>query len=102
MILSGGQNIYPVDLESVMIQHPAVSEVAIIGVPHEIWGETPQALVVLKPGFDPSVSDEILAFANQRLGKRQRISSITVREDLPRNPNGKILKRLLRAEFRKG
>jgi acyl-CoA synthetase (AMP-forming)/AMP-acid ligase II len=99
MILSGGQNIYPVDLEAVVILHPAVSEVAVIGVPHETWGETPLALIVLKPGHDARAADDVLEFANARLGKRQRLLGVQVRTDLPRNPNGKVLKRVLRADF---
>lgn len=99
MILSGGQNIYPADIEAVAVEHPAVSEVAVIGVPHEKWGETPLALVVLRSDAKADAAESILSWTNERVGKRQRISQVVTREDLPRNPNGKVLKRELRKEF---
>jgi acyl-CoA synthetase (AMP-forming)/AMP-acid ligase II len=99
MILSGAQNIYPTDIETVMVEHPLISEVAVIGIPHEKWGETPLALVVLKDGSDAETADTILSWTNERVGKRQRISAVEFREDLPRNPNGKILKREIRKEY---
>lgn len=101
MILSGGQNIYPVDLESILIEHPMISEVAVIGIPDETWGETPIAIVVPAPSVagQPDVAAEILAWANVHLGKRQRIKRVELLPDLPRNPNGKVLKRDLRETF---
>ncbi|MFK7733889.1 MAG: class I adenylate-forming enzyme family protein [Pseudomonadales bacterium] len=99
MILSGGQNIYPADIEAIAVEHPAVSEVAVIGVPHEKWGETPLALVVLQDGGESNAAENILSWINERVGKRQRLSSVVIRTDLPRNPNGKILKRELRKEY---
>jgi acyl-CoA synthetase (AMP-forming)/AMP-acid ligase II len=99
MIVSGGQNIYPVDIEAVMIGHPAVSEVAVIGVPDEKWGETPIGIVVPDQGSSPEQLADILAWTNARVGKRQRIARVEIREDMPRNPNGKILKRLLREAY---
>jgi len=98
MIISGGQNIYPVDIEAVLAEHPDVSEVAVIGVPDEKWGETPLALVVLGAGSEAK-SEDILEWTNERVGKRQRIRGVEVRSDLPRNPNGKVLKRELRKQF---
>lgn len=98
MIVSGGQNIYPVDIEAVMVTHPAVSEVAVIGIPHETWGETPLALIVPKPGADPD-ADAICTWTNARVGKRQRVSRVEICSDLPRNPNGKVLKRELREQY---
>ena len=100
MIVSGGQNIYPVDIEAVMMRHPAVSEVAVIGVPDEKWGETPVAIVVARDGSTPEERTGILAWTNEHVGKRQRIARVELRGDLPRNPNGKVLKRLLREEYR--
>lgn len=97
MILSGGQNIYPQDIEAVLIEHEAVDDVAVIGVPSERWGETPLALVVPKGG--DMAMDELLAWANQRLGKQQRLSDCVQVQELPRNPNGKILKRELRKQY---
>jgi acyl-CoA synthetase (AMP-forming)/AMP-acid ligase II len=103
MILSGGQNIYPADIEAVMREHPAIHDVAVVGVASDRWGETPVAVVVLKgqgPGGVESVTvDELIAFTNARVGKQQRISGVVFRASLPRNPNGKILKRELRREL---
>ncbi len=98
LILSGGQNIYPADLEAVLVQHPAVAEVAVIGIPSERWGETPLALVVGREA-EPLEATELRDWANARLGKQQRISELRFVESLPRNPNGKILKRELRREY---
>ena len=98
MIISGGQNIYPADIESAMVEHEAVSEVAVIGVPHEKWGETPLAVVVLAAGA--SVDAEALtSWVNSRVGKQQRVIGTVFIDELPRNPNGKILKRELRTTF---
>jgi acyl-CoA synthetase (AMP-forming)/AMP-acid ligase II len=96
MILSGGQNIYPADIEAVMRTHPVVADIAVIGVPSERWGETPLAIVVPSPGAMPTAPDELVAWTNERVGRQQRISAVVYVEDLPRNPNGKILKRELR------
>jgi acyl-CoA synthetase (AMP-forming)/AMP-acid ligase II len=98
MILSGGQNIYPADLEAVLMRHAEISDCAVIGIPSDRWGETPFALVV--PAPDATLSDSaLLEWANARLGKQQRICAIERREALPRNANGKILKRELRAPY---
>jgi acyl-CoA synthetase (AMP-forming)/AMP-acid ligase II len=98
MILSGGQNVYPADIESVMLGHPDVAEVAVIAVPSERWGETPLAVVV--PRAEARVDAEALvAWTNERVGRQQRISGVVLRDSLPRNANGKILKRELRAEL---
>lgn len=98
MIISGGFNIYAVDLEKALLDHPAVEDAAVIGVPSDQWGETPLGLVVLKPGQKNS-GPELLQWANERLGKTQRISAIELREELPRSTIGKILKRELRAPY---
>jgi acyl-CoA synthetase (AMP-forming)/AMP-acid ligase II len=98
MILSGGQNIYPIDIESAILDHPAVAEAAVIGIPSERWGETPLAVVVLHPGCTLAAA-ELLEWTNGRVGKQQRISGVVWRESLPRNPNGKVLKRELRREY---
>ncbi|MEJ2297015.1 MAG: hypothetical protein P8X94_00625 [Woeseiaceae bacterium] len=96
MILSGGQNIYPADIEAVMVDHDAVSEVAVIGVPSEKWGETPFAVVVLREDTDLG---ELVGWTNARVGKQQRIAGAVAIDELPRNPNGKVLKRELRDQF---
>ena len=99
MILSGGQNIYPADIESVAIQHPSVSEVAVIGIPDEKWGETPLAIVVPSDHEKPTSTDDLLSWINDRVGKRQKVKRVDLRNELPRNPNGKILKHQLKADY---
>jgi long-chain acyl-CoA synthetase len=98
MILSGGQNIYPVDIESVLVEHAAVAEAAVIGIASERWGETPLAVVVLHPGHALPPA-ELLEWTNARVGRQQRLSAVVWRESLPRNANGKVLKRELRREY---
>ena len=98
MIISGGFNIYPVDLEKVLLSHPAVADATIIGIPSEQWGETPLGLVVLKPDRDET-EHGILEWANTQLGKSQRLAAIEFRATLPRSAIGKVLKRELRAPY---
>jgi acyl-CoA synthetase (AMP-forming)/AMP-acid ligase II len=98
MILSGGQNIYPADIEAVVNSHPQLADVAVIGVPHEKWDETPLALVVLKDGA-VATADAIKDWINARVGKQQRVSAVEIRRQLPRNANGKLLKSELRAPY---
>jgi acyl-CoA synthetase (AMP-forming)/AMP-acid ligase II len=95
VVISGGQNVYSSDLESVLLKHQCVAEVAIVGVPSERWGETPFGIVVLK---HPDEVDKgaLLDWANGQLNKVQRMSGILVLDQLPRNPMGKIIKRELR------
>jgi acyl-CoA synthetase (AMP-forming)/AMP-acid ligase II len=95
MIISGGFNIYPSDLEAVLRQHPAVADVSVIGVPSEQWGETPVAYVVVKPG-QVADADDILNFVNGQVGKTQRVAGLRYIEELPRSAIGKVLKRELR------
>jgi acyl-CoA synthetase (AMP-forming)/AMP-acid ligase II len=98
MIISGGFNIYAADLEAVLRQHPDVTDTAVIAIPSDAWGETPLGFVVLASGSS-ATAEEVLEFANARLGKTQRISKIEVRDELPRSDIGKILKKDLRAEY---
>lgn len=98
MIISGGFNIYAVDLERVLRAHPAVIDVAVIAVPSDAWGESPMALVVIRPG-DATPPEEIRTWANAQLGKTQRLVAIEPRDDLPRNAIGKIEKKALRAPY---
>lgn len=98
VIISGGFNIYPVDIEAELARHPAVADCAVIGVPSERWGETPLGLVVLRPGMAAG-ADELVDFVNARVGKAQRVSGIEFRQSLPRSPIGKLLKRELRAPY---
>lgn len=98
MIISGGFNVFPTDLEQVVAGHPAVLDVSVIGVPHDKWGETPLALVIPRPGAGADAA-ALLAWANERLAKHQRLSAVEFREDFPRNALGKVLKRVLRAPY---
>ncbi|WP_417456896.1 class I adenylate-forming enzyme family protein [Kordiimonas sp.] len=98
MILSGGQNIYPQDIEAVLITHAQVNDVAVIGVASERWGETPVAVVVPEAGVTLD-TEALIDWANGKLGKQQRISGVILCEALPRNANGKILKRELRETY---
>jgi acyl-CoA synthetase (AMP-forming)/AMP-acid ligase II len=91
MINSGGFNVYPVDLETVLLSHPDVAEAAVVAIPSRTWGETPFAAVVLRAGA-PSDAAGILAWANVRLGRTQRIDGIAVRTELPRSSIGKVTK----------
>lgn len=98
MIISGGFNVFPSDIEEVVGQHDAVQDVTVIGEPHDKWGETPVALVIPVDG-DKTGEDEAAAirvWANDRLSKPQRISRVEFRDDFPRNALGKVLKRELR------
>jgi acyl-CoA synthetase (AMP-forming)/AMP-acid ligase II len=98
MIISGGENIYPAEVENAVFGHPAVAEVAVIGVPDDTWGESVKAIVVLKDGQQAS-ADEILAFARSRIAGYKTPRSVDFIEALPRNPSGKILKRELREPY---
>jgi len=98
MIISGGQNIYPADIEAVLLTHPQVAEVAVVGVPSERWGESPLALVVARAGTAVDAAT-LCAWTNERVGRQQRLCGLLFRDNLPRNPNGKILKRELRREY---
>ncbi|SEQ71519.1 class I adenylate-forming enzyme family protein [Thalassovita taeanensis] len=98
MIISGGLNIYANDLELVVLRDPDVTDVAVIGVPSDAWGETPLALVALRAGATRGAK-EVLVAANAQLGKSHRLSAVEIRTELPRSSIGKILKRELRAPY---
>ena len=98
MIISGGFNIYPSDLEAVLVQHPAVVEAAVVGVPSAEWGETPVAFVAVKGAADPA---EIRSFVNGQVGKTQRLADVKIVDSLPRSHIGKVLKRDLRDSWQK-
>jgi long-chain acyl-CoA synthetase len=101
MIISGGENIYPAEVESAVYGHPSVAEVAVIGVPDDKWGEAVKAVVALKPGAvaDP---DDIIAFARTRIAGFKSPKSVDFIDALPRNASGKILRRELRAPYWEG
>ncbi|WP_439817808.1 fatty acid--CoA ligase [Zavarzinia sp. CC-PAN008] len=98
MIISGGENVYPAEVESAIYGHPAVAEVAVIGVPDEKWGEAVKAIVVAKPGqtIDP---DDIIGWARARIAAFKSPKSVDVIEILPRNASGKILRKDLREPY---
>ncbi len=95
MIISGGFNIYPSDLEAVLRAHPGVAEVAVVGVPSADWGETPVAFCVLQPGAETAAST-LQQWANAQVGKTQRLHAVRLLTELPRSAIGKVLKRELR------
>ncbi|MGI8732050.1 MAG: class I adenylate-forming enzyme family protein, partial [Pyrinomonadaceae bacterium] len=98
MILSGGVNVFPKDIEEIAARHAEVADVAVIGIPHEKWGETALALVIKKPGSSLT-AEELMRWANERLAKHQRISRVEFREEVPRNALGKVLKKELREPY---
>jgi long-chain acyl-CoA synthetase len=101
MIISGGENVYPAEVEKVIAGHPAVAEVAVIGVPHQRWGETVKAIVVRRPSA--AVTDaELIAYCRENLAHYKCPSSIDWSDALPRNSTGKVLKTDLREPFWKG
>ena len=95
LIISGGFNIYPSDLETVLREHPAVADVAVVGVASVQWGETPVAFVVRRPAAEIG-AEELMRWLNQRVGKTQRLASLRFLAELPRSAIGKVLKRELR------
>ena len=100
MIISGGFNIYPSDLEAVLLEHSAIADAAVVGVPSEKWGETPIAFVVLKPNATID-SSKLIEWFNAKVGKTQRLATLQFMDQLPRSAIGKVLKRELRDSFTK-
>jgi acyl-CoA synthetase (AMP-forming)/AMP-acid ligase II len=98
MILSGGFNIFPKDIEEIVGAHPEVSDVTVIGVPDPKWGETPVALVIPAPGTQID-TDALLTWANENLSKTQRLKAVELRDEFPRNALGKVIKRELREPY---
>ena len=97
MVISGGFNVYPSDLEAVLRQHAGVADAAVVGVPSQEWGETPVAFVV--PGAGAPDREALRAWANAQLGKTQRLADIRYIAELPRSDIGKVLKRQLRDDY---
>jgi long-chain acyl-CoA synthetase len=98
MIVSGGENVYPIEVEEALAQHPGVADVAVIGIPDDRWGETVMALVIPRDGAAPA-ADELVAFARERLAGYKLPRVVSFVEELPRTPSGKVLKRELRERF---
>jgi long-chain acyl-CoA synthetase len=100
MIISGGENVYPAEVENALARHPGVADVAVIGVPSERWGETPKAIVVKK---DPALTEEdVISFCRSQVAHYKCPTSVDWVEALPRNPSGKILKTELREPYWRG
>ncbi|MDP1843070.1 MAG: class I adenylate-forming enzyme family protein [Sediminibacterium sp.] len=100
LIISGGVNVYPTDIEEIIIQHEAINDVAVFGVSHAEWGETPVAAIVLKPNMDHIQSDQIKAWINNNIAARfQKVSEIFIVNELPRNVAGKVLKNALKETY---
>ena len=99
MIVSGGENVYPVEVEEALAQHAGVADVAVIGVPDPHWGEAVKALIVPRPGARPAPED-LIAFARERLAGYKLPRSVDFVAELPRTPSGKVLKRELRETVR--
>jgi len=98
MIISGGVNIYPAEVEAALHAHPAVMDVAVFGVPDEQWGESVKAVVQLRPGMS-ATPDELIAFCDQRLAGYKKPRSIDFVDELPRDAAGKLLKRKIREPY---
>jgi long-chain acyl-CoA synthetase len=101
MIVSGGENVYPAEVENVLMAHPGIADVAVIGVPHEKWGETPKAIVVRSPDAEVG-AQEIIDYAREHLARFKCPTSVEWIDALPRNPSGKVLKKDLRAPYWEG
>jgi long-chain acyl-CoA synthetase len=99
MIVSGGENVYPIEVEEVLSQHPAVLEAVVIGVPDVRWGETVTALVVRRPGLFEVEAEDLVAFTRERLAGYKLPRRVEFVAELPRTPTGKVLKRELRARY---
>jgi fatty-acyl-CoA synthase len=101
MIVSGGENIYPRELEEVLFKHPAISDAAVIGIPDEIWGETVKAYVVVKEGHAVD-EQEVIEHCKRHLASYKKPKAVAFVNEIPKNPSGKVLKRVLREEHEKG
>jgi long-chain acyl-CoA synthetase len=101
MIISGAENIYPAEVESAIYGHPAVADVAVIGVPDDRWGEAVKAIVVVKPGL-AITADELIAYCREQIAHYKAPRSVDFVDSLPRNASGKLLKRVLRAPYWEG
>lgn len=102
MIISGGVNIYPTEVEQALLEHPAVADVAVFGIPDDEWGEQVKAAVEFTADAGADAVDDLLAFARERLGKHKVPRSVDVHEELPRQPNGKLYIRRLRDPYWEG
>ncbi|MFE2993326.1 fatty acid--CoA ligase, partial [Streptomyces sp. NPDC059262] len=95
----GGENVYPIEVESVLAEHPAVLDVAVFGTPDEKWGEAVTAAVVRRPGTHAVTAQDLIDFTRERIASYKKPRIVHFVAELPRNPSGKILKRVLRQEL---
>jgi long-chain acyl-CoA synthetase len=104
MIISGGANIYPAEIENVLLSHPKVGDAAVFGIPHEDWGEEVKAVIEPAEGVEgnDALAAEILAFCADKLARFKTPKSIDFTTEMPRDPNGKLYKRKLRDPYWEG
>jgi long-chain acyl-CoA synthetase len=104
MIISGGVNIYPAEIEGALLTHPSVADAAVFGIPHADWGEEIKAVVEPAPGVagDDALTDELLSHCAERLARFKLPKSIDYTTEMPRDPNGKLYKRKLRDPYWEG
>nr|WP_240982960.1 hypothetical protein [Streptomyces sp. S3(2020)] len=104
MIISGGVNIYPAEIESVLLQHPAVADAAAFGIPHDDWGEEVKAVVEPAPGHEPGpdLATDVLAHCAGQLAGYKCPKTVDFITEMPRDPNGKLYKRRLRDPYWEG
>jgi acyl-CoA synthetase (AMP-forming)/AMP-acid ligase II len=101
MIISGGENVYPAEVENAIYGHPEVAEVAVIGVPSQRWGEEVKAVIVAKPGHTPR-EDDVIAWARERIAAFKAPKSIEIIDAFPRTATGKVLRRELKEKYWRG
>ena len=98
MIISGGENIYPAEVENALMSHPDIIDAAVVGVPDDKWGETVKSFVILAEGINHS-EDDIIAYTKKQIASYKCPTSVEFITDIPRNPSGKILRRVLREPY---
>ena len=104
MIIAGGVNIYPAEIEGTLQQHPAVGDVAVFGIPNPDFGEEIKAVIELRPGFEPNdaTTKSIMSYCADKLARQKHPRSIDYTTEMPRDPNGKLYKRKLREPYWEG
>ena len=100
MIVTGGENVYPKEVEEILYRHPAVMEAAVIGIPDDYWVERVQAVIVLKEGAQ-TTSEEVISFCKAHIAHYKAPKGVDFVESLPKSPQGKILKKEIRKQYRK-